>query len=125
MLSIEEARKLLGEDGDKYTDAEVEQIRDEAYGPGGTAFLIECLSDNRNRTSANVKSVITKHGGRVADSGSVAWMFERKGLVIGESASAAATADKSRLEELELELIDFGAETARLTMSPFTQFTYT
>jgi YebC/PmpR family DNA-binding regulatory protein len=80
----------------------------EAYGPGGTAFIIECLSDNRNRTAANVKSAIQKHGGRVADGGSVAWMFDRKGLVV--AAYDQAVFAGSKLEELELEIIDFGAQ---------------
>jgi YebC/PmpR family DNA-binding regulatory protein len=80
----------------------------EAYGPGGTAYIIECLSDNRNRTVANVKNAVTKHGGRMAESGSVAWMFERKGLIIAELPQP--NPPKEKLEELELEIIDFGAE---------------
>ncbi len=80
-----------------------------AYGPGGVACLIECITDNRNRTTANLKLTISKHGGNFAETGSVAWMFERKGVV------AAATSEKwkmesGKLEDLELELIDFGAE---------------
>lgn len=80
----------------------------EAYGPAGTAYIIECLSDNRNRTIANVKSIIGKHGGRVADGGAVAWMFERKGLVVAELPQPNPPPEK--IEELELEIIDFGAE---------------
>jgi len=80
----------------------------EAYGPAGTAYIIECLSDNRNRTVANVKNVISKHGGRIAESGAVAWMFERKGLVIAELPQPHPSPEK--IEELELEVIDFGAE---------------
>ena len=82
----------------------MQEIVYEAYGPGGTAYVIECISDNRNRTSANVKVAISKHGGRVADGGSVAWMFDRKGLVVAEVVAG------TNIEELELELIDFGAE---------------
>jgi YebC/PmpR family DNA-binding regulatory protein len=80
----------------------------EAYGPAGTAYIVECLSDNRNRTVANVKNAITKHGGHMAEGGAVAWMFERKGVVAAEFPGGALPKDK--LEELELELIDFGAE---------------
>ncbi len=76
----------------------------EAYGPAGTAYIIECLSDNRNRTIANVKLLISKHGGRVAEGGAVAWMFERKGLVIAELPVSIP------VDDLELELIDLGAE---------------
>ncbi len=86
----------------------------EAYGPGGTAYLIECLSDNRNRTAPNIRLVIGKHGGRVADSGSVAWMFDRKGLVVADIGASGADGRDVRIarpyENLELELIDFGAE---------------
>jgi YebC/PmpR family DNA-binding regulatory protein len=83
----------------------MQEIIYEAYGPGGTAYVIECLSDNRNRTIANVKNVLAKNGGRFAEGGSVAWMFERKGLVVGDMKNSA-----KKLEDLELELIDFGAE---------------
>jgi YebC/PmpR family DNA-binding regulatory protein len=86
----------------------MQEIIYEAYGPGGTAYVIECLSDNRNRSAANVRMAITKHGGRMADGGSVAWMFERKGTVTAEFDPAAFP--PAKLEELELELIDFGAE---------------
>lgn len=86
----------------------MQEIVYEAYGPGGTAFIIECLSDNRNRTAANVRSIIANRGGRLAESGSVGWMFERKGVVVGrESGIGNRTAD---VEALELELIDLGAE---------------
>ncbi len=76
-----------------------------AYGPGGAAFLIECLTDNRNRTLASIKGIINKHGGNWAESGAVLWMFERKGMVVAHKAETA-----KELEEMELELIDFGAQ---------------
>lgn len=73
----------------------------EAYGPGGIACIIECLTDNRNRTLSNVKSAIEKKGGKWAESGSVSFMFNRMGVII-------ATGKLS--DEIELELIDAGAE---------------
>ncbi len=88
-----------------------EQMREilfEAYGPAKTAFIIECLSDNRNRTIANVKNIVSKHGGHMAEGGAVAWLFERKGLVMAELPKPNPTPEK--IEELELEVIDFGAE---------------
>jgi YebC/PmpR family DNA-binding regulatory protein len=85
----------------------MQEIVYEAYGPAGTAYIIECLSDNRNRTIANVKSIIGTHGGRLADQNAVSWMFARKGLVVGQKGSAA---EGKNVEELELELIDVGAE---------------
>lgn len=77
-----------------------------AYLPGGAACLIECLTDNRNRTLANVRSVVGKHGGNFADTNAVAWMFERKGVVSGQRSAVGG----KPTEELELELIDCGAE---------------
>jgi YebC/PmpR family DNA-binding regulatory protein len=59
-----------------------EEFTYEAYGPGGTAFLIECLTDNRNRANAEVRTAITRNGGNPADPGSVAYLFNRKGTVL-------------------------------------------
>lgn len=87
----------------------MQEITYEAYGPEGTAYVIECMTDNRNRTIANVKLVLGKAGGRFAESGSVMWMFERKGSVTAVT-SEKLTTESGKLEELELELIDFGAE---------------
>ena len=73
-----------------------------AMGPGGTAYLIECLTDNRNRTLSNIKMLIQKNGGSFAESSSVLWMFGRKGVVRAKGAKPP--------EDLELQLIDAGAE---------------
>lgn len=81
----------------------MEEIVYAAMGPGGTAYLIECLTDNKNRTLSNLKTVINKNGGNFAESSSVLWMFARKGVVVAKGPTAT-------LEEIELELIDFGAE---------------
>lgn len=87
-------------------EGQMEEVTYEAYGPAGTAYIIECLTDNRNRTAATVRTAVSKNGGHLAEGGAVAWMFERKGLVVAER---PATSTQS-LEELELELIDFGAD---------------
>jgi len=73
----------------------------EAYGPGSTACIIECLTDNKNRTLSNVRSTIEKKGGKWAESGSVKFMFDRKGVVLAKG---------SMDDETELSLIDAGAE---------------
>ena len=86
--------------------AKMEEMTYEAYGPGGSALIIECLSDNRNRTLGNVKTILGRNGGRFAESGSVMWMFERKGVVSGKRLAVSG----KPLDEIELELIDFGAE---------------
>jgi len=59
----------------------VERIQFEGYGPGGAAVLVEALTDNRNRTSAEVRHAFTRHGGSLGEPGSVAWMFETFGVV--------------------------------------------
>lgn len=59
-----------------------ETIMYEGYGPGGVAFLIECLSDNRNRAASEVRVAVTRNGGTMADPGSVAYMFNRKGVIV-------------------------------------------
>jgi YebC/PmpR family DNA-binding regulatory protein len=79
-----------------------ESITYEGYAPGGIAVLIDVLTDNRNRTSAEVRNVFTKHGGSMAEPGAVAWQFERKGVVLVDRA-----ADE---DELMLLALDAGAE---------------
>lgn len=59
-----------------------EEITYEAYAPHGIAVMIECVTDNRNRTVAELRHMISKHNGNLGESGSVAWMFERKGVVM-------------------------------------------
>ena len=86
---------------------QIEEIVYAAYGPGGAACLIECLTDNKNRTLSHLKSAIGKHGGNWAESASVIWMFERKGMV---SAKKTPVAKIQHVEEMELDLIDVGAE---------------
>ncbi len=76
-----------------------EEIVYEAYGPGGTAILIDVMTDNRTRTVAEVRNVLEKFGGNLGASGSVAWIFKKKGLLTLEK--AAATEEK--LMELALE----------------------
>jgi YebC/PmpR family DNA-binding regulatory protein len=59
-----------------------EEITYEGYAPGGVALLIQVLTDNRNRTAPEIRHVFEKHGGNMGASGSVAWMFERKGVIL-------------------------------------------
>ncbi|MDI9369715.1 MAG: YebC/PmpR family DNA-binding transcriptional regulator [Synergistaceae bacterium] len=60
---------------------QLEEIVYEAYGPNGVAILLEVLTDNRNRTASEMRALLTRNGGNLGESGSVAWMFERKGVV--------------------------------------------
>ena len=79
-----------------------EEITYEGYGPGGVAILIETATDNKNRTAADIRSVLTKAGGQLAAPGSVAWQFEQRGVIL-----LAAGGDA---EDLELLAIDAGAD---------------
>lgn len=69
-------KAIGGEDTANY-----EEVRYEGYGPGGTALIVESLTDNRNRTASEVRSAFTKSGGNMGESGSVAFMFDRLGLI--------------------------------------------
>jgi YebC/PmpR family DNA-binding regulatory protein len=80
----------------------IERVIYEGYGPGGAAILVEALTDNRNRTSAEVRHAFDKHGGRIGEPGSVAWQFENKGVVLVD-------ADRYSEEDL-LAAIDAGAD---------------
>ena len=61
--------------------ADFHEIRYEGYGPGGSAVIVDCLTDNRNRPVADVRHAVTKYGGSLAENGAVTWNFESKGLV--------------------------------------------
>lgn len=69
-------RKATGGEGEEY-----EEIRYEGYGPGGVAVIVEAMTDNRNRTASTVRSTFAKQGGNLGETGSVGFMFERKGEV--------------------------------------------
>lgn len=97
MDNIERAiKRSSGEDG----GARFEELTYEGYGPGGVALVIEAVTDNRNRTGQEVRHTLTTLGGKLADPGSVAWMFDRKGLVVMEKATAP---DEDQLLEIVLE----------------------
>jgi YebC/PmpR family DNA-binding regulatory protein len=82
--------------------AAIERVVFEGYGPGGTAILVEALTDNRNRTSAEVRHAFSKHGGNLGEPGSVAWIFEKRGVIV---------VDGNRYGEDDLiAAIDAGAE---------------
>lgn len=83
----------------------IEEITYEAFGPEGVALLIETVTDNKNRTTAEIRNMLTKHGGRLGESNSVNWMFQRKGVIYLKKPES-----QEKREALELELIDQGAE---------------
>ena len=87
-------------------EGEIETLTYEAYAPGGTALIIECLTDNRNRTASDVKHMLTKNGATLAASGAVTYLFDHVGVVrIPEKVAQANPLSP----EVELALIDSGA----------------
>ncbi len=81
-----------------------ESIRYEGYAPGGIALMIDCLTDNKNRTASFVRSTLTKRGGNLGTDGSVSYLFERKGLIILDK---KYDEDKLMEDILELDILDF------------------
>ena len=92
-------RRGTGEDD----EVEYEEGLYEGYGPGGVAIMVETLTDNRNRTVAQLRHVFSKYNGNLAENGSVAWMFDQKGLVEVEKCSISE-------EDLMMAVMDAGAE---------------
>ena len=94
-----------------------EQVTYEGYAPGGIAMFVDALTDNRNRTGSEIRSLFTRAGGSLAEPGAVAWQFERKGVVVvpavapDASDSAGAAPDE---DELILVALDAGAEDVEL-----------
>ncbi len=83
--------------------ANLQEITFEGYGPGGVAILVEVVTDNRNRSVSDLRTALTRGGGNLGESGSVAWQFESKGLI-------TLDAEEADPEELALLAIDAGAE---------------
>jgi YebC/PmpR family DNA-binding regulatory protein len=90
----------LGEGG------QLEEVMYEGYGPGGSALLVEVLTDNRNRAASDVRHMFTRGGGNLGAANAVAWMFEKKGVITIENVKNA--------DDLQLELIDAGADDFKL-----------
>jgi YebC/PmpR family DNA-binding regulatory protein len=80
--------------------AQLEEVMYEGYGPGGVAVLVQCATDNRNRTLPEVRSAFNKHGGNLAEPGSVSFQFSRKGVIRVEGTS----------EDIQLHAIEAGAD---------------
>ncbi|QIE41896.1 YebC/PmpR family DNA-binding transcriptional regulator [Meridianimarinicoccus aquatilis] len=87
-------KKATGGDAENY-----DEIRYEGYGPGGVAVMVEAMTDNRNRTASNVRSTFTKNGGNLGETGSVSFMFDRKGEII----YPASVADVDTMMEAAIE----------------------
>ncbi len=82
--------------------ANFDEITYEGYGPGGVAIIVEAMTDNRNRTVAEVRNIFSRNGGNMGETGSVAWMFEPRGII-------SISANGHNPEDIELAAIDAGA----------------
>jgi YebC/PmpR family DNA-binding regulatory protein len=91
-------KKASGGDAENY-----EEVRYEGYGPSGVAIIVEAMTDNRNRTASNVRSTFSKRGGNLGETGSVAFMFDRKGQIIYPASAGSE-------DEVMLAAIEAGAE---------------
>jgi YebC/PmpR family DNA-binding regulatory protein len=94
-------KKSTAGDGEEY-----EEIRYEGYGPNGIAVIVEAMTDNRNRTASNVRSTFSKNGGNLGETGSVGFMFERKGEItydpsVGDADDVLMAAIESGAEDVE------------------------
>jgi len=92
--------------------AQLEEIVYEAYGPSGVAILIECLTDNKNRALGEIKTVLSKNGGSLANAGSVSYLFKKVGQIIidTEKQSSRAAEQQRGGEAVEMAIIDSGAD---------------
>jgi YebC/PmpR family DNA-binding regulatory protein len=91
-------KKAQGGEGENY-----EEVRYEGYGPSGVAIIVEALTDNRNRTASNIRSTFAKRGGNLGETGSVAFLFDRKGQILYPASAGSE-------DEVMMAALEAGAE---------------
>ena len=99
-------------------DANFDEIRYEGYGPGGVALIVDTVTDNRNRTASEVRSAFTKYGGNLGESNSVAFMFDRVGLLIYPVAAASADDMFEAALEAGADDVESAEESHEITCAP-------
>ncbi len=102
-----------GNDSENYED-----IRYEGYGPGGVAVIVECLTDNKNRTASEVRSIFSKSGGNLGETGCVSFMFDRVGEIIYPADKAGADEMFEAALEAGADNVESGDEIHEITCSP-------
>ena len=102
-MPIENIERAILKGAGEMEGAQIEEFTIEAYGPGGSALVIEGTTDNTNRSISEIKFLLSEHDGKLANPGSVLWLFERYGLI-----NAKTSAEKK--DEMELTAIDAGAQ---------------
>jgi YebC/PmpR family DNA-binding regulatory protein len=105
-MPADNLKRAIQKGAGELADVSYEEVSYEGYGPGGVAILVETLTDNRMRTTPEIRHLFTKHGGNLGEPNSVAWMFEKKGQCIVPCAAAS--------EDVLMELVlEAGAEDIR------------
>ena len=95
-----------------------EEVRYEGYGPGGVAVIVESLTENRNRTASEVRAAFSKHGGNLGETGAVAFMFERVGLIVYGADKASPDEIFEAALEAGAQDVESGKETHEITCEP-------
>lgn len=102
-MPIENVERAIAKGAGELEGSQIEEFTIEAYGPGGSALLIEGTTDNNNRSISELKFLLSEHDGKLANPGSVLWLFERYGLTTIKTSA-------TKKDELELTAIDSGAQ---------------
>ncbi|PIU56134.1 MAG: YebC/PmpR family DNA-binding transcriptional regulator [Chloroflexi bacterium CG07_land_8_20_14_0_80_51_10] len=105
-MPVENIERAIKRAGGGTEAATLSEMTLEGYGPGGTAMLLQIVTDNRNRTIAEVRSILTRSNANLGESGCVSWVFEQKGVITVEA--------KADTEELALSAIDAGADDVKV-----------
>ena len=115
-MPVDNIKKAIGRGTGEIEGADYEELVYEGYGPGGSAIILECYSENKNRTVAEVRHAFSKSGGNMAENGSVAWQFKR----VGNITISLAGIDE---DELTMAALDAGAEDVESDEENFTVIT--
>lgn len=107
-VSMESITRAIKRGTGELESGYLEEVTYEGYGPGGTAVLVEAATDNRNRTTADLRYIFSKHGGKLAEAGSVAWMFQQKGYISLDRAGISE--DQALSLAIDAGAVDFKAE---------------
>jgi len=95
-----------------------EEVRYEGYGPGGVAIMVDCLTDNKNRTTPEIRTIFNKNNGNLGDTGSVNYLFDRKGVVVIEAGQTNEDDVMEMLLEFDIEDIKTEDDNIEVTTSP-------
>lgn len=107
-LPMENVERAVKRGAGELGGAALDEVTYEGYGPGGTAFLVQALTDNRNRTVAEIRHAFEKHGGRLGETGCVGWLFEPQGIL------TVSAGQEEQSEELAMVAIEAGAEDVQI-----------